>query len=263
MAQECRERSLRTRVAADLTRVRRGPDFPVYFAAFMRSMVAMEFGFPALLLFAPGLGLLGFVEPCTVGAHLVFVRAILDSPLRQRLCAVLVFVSVRTVVMGSFGALIALSGRQLIGVQSGMWLVFGSVYLLIGMAYAFDLVGAIRLRIALAPAAWRQAGSPAVLGAAFGLNIPACAAPILFGLIAMAASSGAMALGFFTMAAFALALSAPLVLLVIWPAAMSLLARLTGFGVASRPIISLVFIILGGWSVWFGLFVDPADWASP
>jgi len=31
---------------------------------------------------------------------------------------------------------------------------------------------------------------------------------------------------------------------------------------ARRWIFSAVFIPLGIWSIWFGLFVDPADWSG-
>lgn len=222
----------------------------------------MEFAFPAVLIVPLALGLLGFVEPCTVGAHLVFLRTIVDRPISQRANAMLIFASVRILLMGSFGALIAVAGRQLIEVQTGMWLVFGALYLLIGIAFASGLADTLKMRVGPSSSAWFRAGHPAFLGAAFGLNIPACAAPILFGLLAVAASSGTMALGFLTMAVFALALSVPLALLVIWPAAISLLARLTTSRRQTRWIASLVFFALGVWSLWFGLYVDPADWAA-
>lgn len=76
-----------------------------------------------------GLGLLGFVEPCTVGAHMLFLSTQQERGLRQRLGAVLIFLLARLVVMGGFGGLIVLLGQRLIGVQTGMWLVFGAIYL--------------------------------------------------------------------------------------------------------------------------------------
>ena len=43
----------------------------------------------------------------------------------------------KTIRLAAFGALAALLGQHLIRAQTGFWLVFGSLYLLIGAAYAF------------------------------------------------------------------------------------------------------------------------------
>ncbi len=76
----------------------------------------MEFSYPTVLVVPLGLGLLGFVEPCTVGGHLVFLRAMAERPRSARLVSMLAFTLVRTLVMGSFGALVVLVGRLLIEV---------------------------------------------------------------------------------------------------------------------------------------------------
>ncbi|HEX9858459.1 MAG TPA: cytochrome c biogenesis protein CcdA, partial [Paracoccaceae bacterium] len=120
----------------------------------------------------------------------------------------------------------------------------------------------LRRRIRIAPEAWKSAQSPALQGAAFGLNIPACAAPILFGLIGAAAATGSATTGFVMMAVFALALSAPLVPLSMVPALARPLDRLRDWMRPRRWPVGAVFIGLGFWSVWFGLYVDPADWAG-
>lgn len=172
------------------------------------------------------------------------------------------FTLVRTLIMGSFGALATLLGHHLIKTQTGLWLVFGSLYVLIGVAYAVGRADVFKRRIDVAPTAWKVTANPLVLGVAFGLNIPACAAPILFGLIGLAASSGAVTLGFATMAVFGLALSLPLALFAASPAASSLAARLLSGRPAMRRVFAIVFLALGAWSIWFDLFVDPADWST-
>ncbi len=86
------------------------------------------------LLPAFGLGLLGFVEPCTLGAHVLFLEGQRHRPAAQRMSAALVFLMARIVVMGGFGGLVVLLGQRLVGVQTGMWLVFGAVYLSLGTA---------------------------------------------------------------------------------------------------------------------------------
>ena len=102
------------------------------------------------------------------------------------------------------------------------------------------------------------------LGLLFGLNIPACAAPLIFALLGAAALGGSVggtvALGFVSLGLFGLALSAPLVLAVFWEPGRRLLDRLARLSVRVPMVIGLVLIGLGLWSVYFGLFVDLADW---
>lgn len=223
----------------------------------------MELTLATAILLPIGLGLLGFVEPCTIGAHLIYLRLQGPLPLGSRARSFVVFVLVRAIVAGLFGALLAFLGEMLIGVQTGLWLVFGLIYLAIG---ATLLAGRSRfpgMRINLAPRAWKEAQSPVLLGLAFGLNIPACAAPILFGLLGLAASFGAVAIGFVIMFLFGLFLSLPLGLFLLVPGfhdyLESIRERTRGMGWFA----GLVFLGLGLWSIWFGLFVDPADWAGP
>ena len=82
-----------------------------------------------------------------------------------------------------FGGAIVYLGQRAIGIQTGFWLVFGAIYLTLGVAMLFRLDRVLRHRIGLAPERWRTAGNPVLQGLAFGFNIPACAAPILFALI--------------------------------------------------------------------------------
>jgi len=208
------------------------------------------------------LGLLGFVEPCTIGAHMLFLGAQRPRPMRQRLWAVAVFLAARIVVMGGFGGLIAVLGQRLIGVQTGTWLVFGTIYLFLGIGFLFGWVRALRHRIGLAPERWKAASNPLVQGLAFGLNIPACAAPILFGLIGTATASGSAATGFLMMAVFAVGLSLPLLPLSAVPRLARPLDRLADWLRPRRWLFGAIFIALGLWSIWFGLFVNPRDWSQ-
>lgn len=214
------------------------------------------------LLFAFGLGLLGFVEPCTVGAHMLFLQGQKARSMPQRLRAVLAFLAARVLVMGGFGGAIVFLGQSLIGVQSGAWLAFGLLYLALGLAMVTDVHRLARGRIRVAPDRWRVATNPTVQGLAFGLNIPACAAPILFGLIAASAASGTAIGGFLAMAVFAAALSLPLLPLSVAPGLANRLDALADWLRPRRWLLGAVFVALGLWSVWFGLYVDPADWSG-
>jgi cytochrome c-type biogenesis protein len=222
----------------------------------------MEFGFYTVLLLPAALGLLGFVEPCTMGAHLLFIRAIGDDPKPQRIRAVILFIAIRAAVVGLIGALVAFAGQLMIAAQGPIWLAFGLVYCAIGVAYLMGRSRWLERGLDLAPEAWRGSASPAVMGVVLAFNIPACAAPILFGLVGLAASAGSVAMGFAAMAVFGLALSLPLLAIAILPGLSTFMEKLAGGGRRSRFILGAAFLALGLWSVWFGLFVEPADWAN-
>ncbi len=214
-----------------------------------------------LILVPVGLGLLGFVEPCTIGAHLLFLRAIAAQ--RRRWRAMGSFILTRTLVTGLIGVLFALLGRSLIDVQTGLWLVFGSVYLGIGIGYAAGWQRLFVRRLTLSPTGWQRARNPALLGAAFGLNIPACAAPLIFGLFTLSAGSASLTTGFGVMALFGLSLSVPLLgINALSERDFPRLQRLKPSPRVMRSLSAGVFILLGLWSIWFGLFVNPENWSG-
>jgi cytochrome c-type biogenesis protein len=56
---------------------------------------------------ALGLGLLGFIEPCTIGAHMLFLNSQCDRPMRTRVGALAAFMLARLLVMGGLGGVFA------------------------------------------------------------------------------------------------------------------------------------------------------------
>ncbi|MDF1671792.1 MAG: cytochrome c biogenesis protein CcdA [Roseovarius sp.] len=222
----------------------------------------MEFTALEFVLLPIGLGLLGFIEPCTIGGHLLFLDTQFGRSSREKLNAVLSFVATRSLVSGLFGAIIAFLGQAIISVQTSFWLVFGVIYLTIGIAFLIGRAGLIKQKISLAPTTWKRARSPIILGVAFGLNIPACAAPIVFGLLGLAATTGTVTTGFVMMFLFGLFLSSPLALFAAAPQLASWLQTLGDKMKRMRWLIGVVFALLGLWSIWFGLYVDPANWSG-
>lgn len=122
--------------------------------------------------------------------------------------------------------------------------------------------GVKRVAISFGPGLARLSGlrGSAGLGVLFGLNIPACAAPLLAALLAAAAATGAsgatVASGFIALAVFGFFLSAR----------SSPLCFPSGHGVCSigsptRPgafpkWTGLILIALDAWSIAFGLYVE-------
>lgn len=92
------------------------------------------------------------------------------------------------------------------------------------------------------------------------MNIPACAAPLILALLALAAAGGAstaeLGAGFVSLGLFGLALSLPLVLAVFFAPVRALLDRLAALSRRIPRWTGALFIVLGLWSIWFGLFVS-------
>jgi hypothetical protein len=87
----------------------------------------------------------------------------------------------------------------------------------------------------------------------FGMNIPACAAPLLIARLGTAAVAGAAghayATGFVSLALFGLALSAPLVVAVLIAPARRMLDRLSGLSRRFPLLTGALLLALGAWVV--------------
>lgn len=103
---------------------------------------------------------------------------------------------------------------------------------------------------------------PASLGALFTFNIPACAAPLIVALLGMAAAGGAggapLIRGFISMMLFGFALSLPIIAIALFPWARRVLDHVASLSRRMPRWTGMVLIILGLWSIWFGVFVSPA-----
>lgn len=208
-------------------------------------------------LFPAGLGLLGFIEPCSIGATLLFIKFLQGKDAPHKIMQVCTFAVIRVLFMGVIGLLAAVLGMAFEGFQKGVWIIFGIAYVLIGGVY---LSGKYRpLAVAIGPSiSWLSGMSgSAALGIVFAFNIPACAGPLIFALLGTAAAGRALATGFTSLAIFGIALSLPLIAAVLIAPARRALDRLAGLSVRLSFMTGVVMIILGIWSVGFGLFVTP------
>lgn len=142
------------------------------------------------LALSAGLGLFAFVEPCSVGSHLLFLKVLDRLPVRERWWQTMVFAGVRALFMAALGVLAAWLGNRFLGVQHGLWAALGGLYVVLGTVYVGGGAGRlIRAGDRLLPRVSTQ-GAGATLGAVFALNIPACAAPLLALLLGGAAAHG-------------------------------------------------------------------------
>jgi cytochrome c-type biogenesis protein len=223
-------------------------------------VIVTEFGLINLLVVPAALGLVGFIEPCSIGSSLIFIKYLERKVAARKLAETVLFAATRAVFIGALGILAVLLGTAFLGLQKGAWILLGAVYLVIGALYA---TGRARLLMqSIGPRLGRLSGARGSvgLGVLFGLNIPACAAPLLLILLGAAAAGGATGTtvlgGFVSLAVFGLALSLPLVLAVLFAPARAALDWLAGLSGRMPFWTGLVLIALGLWSIGFGLFVN-------
>jgi len=219
-----------------------------------------DFGLISLVVLPIGLGLLGFIEPCSIGSTLIFIKYLEGKSAAAKLGEVCVFAITRAVFIGLLGLLAVLLGTAFLGLQKAAWVFLGSIYISLGILYLAGKAGL--LMVSLGPSIGRLSGArgPAAFGILFGLNIPACAAPLIFALLGAAVASGAtgatLAAGFISLALFGGALSLPLVLAVVFEPARRGLDWLSHLSRRLPIWTGLLLIVLGLWSIGFALFVE-------
>ncbi|MDA1089076.1 MAG: hypothetical protein O3A85_02010 [Proteobacteria bacterium] len=215
-----------------------------------------------LVLLSIGLGLFGFVEPCSVGSSLLFIKFIEGRDRAAKISQVVIFMMTRALFIGVMGAGAAFIGALFINLQKGGWLVLGVAYILLGILYVIGKGGVISRSIGIGMSRISGKQGSAVLGVFFGLNIPACAAPLIFALLGVTAlgTTPNVSNGFISLSLFGLALSMPLLAALLFAPVRRALDRLTGLSVRMPFWTGVLFVALGLWSVYFGLFVNLEDW---
>ena len=215
----------------------------------------------ASILLPVGLGLFGFIEPCSIGSTLVFIKVMEGKPAVVKFWQIGVFTATRAIFIGVLGAVAVLVGSAFIGFQKAMWTGLGGLYVALGLLFVAGRAGYIMTSLGPSLACIGDVRGSAALGLLFGLNIPACSAPLLFALLGAAAAGGVsgatLANGFSSLALFGFALSLPLAVAVLIPAARRALDWLAGLSGRIPRWTGIVLIALGIWSIWFGLFVTP------
>jgi cytochrome c-type biogenesis protein len=211
-----------------------------------------------LIVLPVGLGLLGFVEPCSVGTSLLFLHYLEGRPPAVQVSQTLIFTVTRAAFMGMLGVVAVLVGAVFVDFQKGAWAVMGLLYIGLGVAYLTGFVD--RLKQSLGPGLGRlsETKGAAALALLFGLNIPACAGPLLVALLGTAAVAGSnnAARGFVMLGAFGLALSLPIAVGVLWSTGRRALERLGKLSQRVPKVIGMLFILLGAWSIRFALVAE-------
>ena len=215
--------------------------------------------FSHLLVISTGFGLLGFIEPCSIGASLLFLHYIEGKSPATKIGQVIVFALTRALFMGVLGAIAALIGAVFVQFQKSGGVLLGTLYIVLGILLITGRSNA--LMGSLGPSFGRLSGvrGTVALAVLFGLNIPPCAAPLLVALLAAAAAGSAgfqqAGAGFVSLGLFGLALSLPIALAVLWSPARDFLSRASLVAQRVPVVIGLVLVALGLASIYFALFL--------
>ncbi len=146
-----------------------------------------EFSFLAL---AFGLGLLGFIEPCSIGANGIFLGYLQKKDRNLRTRETVRFALARAVILGLFGLSAAFLGNLIFSAQKGFWLVLGLVYLALGLVVILNASFGWGIFGRLSMGRFLSRHHALGMGFLFGLNLPACAYPLLLALLGRSVASG-------------------------------------------------------------------------
>src|SRR3990172_1330935 len=217
-----------------------------------------EFGVFQLFVLPAGLGLFGFIEPCSIGSSLLLIKYLEDEGAAEKIRQTALFAATRALFIGLLGVAAVAVGAGFVAFQKAAWIVLGVLYALLGVLLLAGRAGA--LMVAIGPRIARLSGlrGSAGMGVIFGLNIPACAAPLLVALLGAAAATGAsgatLSAGFVSLGVFGFALSAPLVAAVFFERARRAIDVLAHWAGSFPKWSGAVLILLGAWSIYFGFF---------
>ena len=212
----------------------------------------------SLVVLPLGLGLLGFIEPCSVGTSLLFLQYLEGRPPATRVAQTLIFTVTRGIFIGLLGVIAVLVGSAFVDFQKGAWAVMGALYIALGIAYLTGYVNRLKQSFGAGLGRLSGAKGAGALALVFGFNIPACAGPLLVALLGSAAISGAgnVARGFVMLGLFGLALSLPIAVAVMWSRGRLFLERLGRVSQRVPKLIGVIFILLGAWSIRFALVAE-------
>lgn len=205
-------------------------------------------------------GLLGFIEPCSIGSTLLVLKQIEGQPARAKIVQTAAFAATRAVFIGLLGTVAAVLGGVFFGLQKAAWLLLGVLYVALGVLYLSGRAGLLMRSFGPSRTRLRTVRGALALGVLFGLNIPACAAPLILALLGSAAVAGtaraSLIGGFVSLGLFGFALSLPLVLAVFFAPARKMLDALAALSTRLPRWTGVLLLALGLWSVWFALFVS-------
>lgn len=157
-------------------------------------------------------GLIGFIEPCSLGINIIFLNRIRMFHRAKRISETLIFAFVRGFFLALVGLSAAFIGSKIITLQSSFFVILGGVYIFLGGLAILNMYRPI-FKYEINISKYLKNRGSITLGFAFGLIIPACAISFVLALIGKSIFLGNLLEGFVSLFIFGIALSFPLVVI--------------------------------------------------
>lgn len=165
------------------------------------------------ILIPMALGLIGFVEPCSLGVNMIFLTRVKGFGRAKRISETLIFILVRGIFLALVGLSAAFIGSRIITLQSSLFWALGGVYILLGVIGIVNKYRPIFRHEINISKFFSDKGAVA-LGFVFGPVIPACAIPLVLALVGKSILLGNLTGGFVSLFFFGIGLSFPLMIFI-------------------------------------------------
>jgi len=155
-------------------------------------------------------GLVGFIEPCSLGINVIFLNRMQAMKRKKRIREAIIFTFVRGFILAMVGLTAAFVGSRLIKIQFSLFIVLGAIYILAGILAIINMYRPIFQKSVNFAKHIKNRGAFS-LGIIFGLVIPACAIAFIIVLVGKAIVIGDLLGGFISLLVFGITLSSPLI----------------------------------------------------
>jgi cytochrome c-type biogenesis protein len=206
-------------------------------------------------------GLIGFVEPCSMGINIMFLSSINRTSSARRIKEIAIFMFVRALVLALLGLSVAFVGNKLFSLERGFFIILASIYISIGLLMIFSksLLKRLRnVRIAHILGLDFKEGALKRLGLVAGLTIPACAIPLITVLLGQTLLLGKILMGFITLFVFGLALTVPLAIFSFFEGGIIWLGWIAERTKKFRVVGGIILVLIGVATFYSGSHWNPA-----
>jgi cytochrome c-type biogenesis protein len=200
--------------------------------------------FNNILLIPVLFGLIGFLEPCSLGINIIFLNRVKGLPKAKKILETSIFSLVRAFFLALVGLSSAFIGSRIITIQSSFFMILGAVYILFGVLYIINKYKTI-FRSGIDLGKYFQKKESVALGLIFGLIIPACAIPLILALTAKSILLGNLLEGFVSLFAFGLALSMPILIISFFAKSNEIISKVSEKGRHFPWLAGVVLIVVG------------------
>ena len=181
-------------------------------------------------------GLIGFIEPCSLGINIIFLNRVNQFTRAKRIYETVIF----TFVRGFFLAI----GSRFITIQFSLFIVLGAIYILLGILSIVNMYHPI-FKTDINLGKFVKNKGAVALGVIFGLIIPACAIAFVIALIGKALVAGNLFQGFISLFVFGITLSSPLIVISYFKKSNEIVQKIAAKAKSVPWLAGVILIIVG------------------